>query len=86
MEETKAQQKKHVDYDLKQFSGDDRAEMAKMYEETIKNFVEGSIVSGTILEVRSNEVLVDIGYKSEGVIPGSEFGDLAKIKIGRAHV
>ena len=35
MEETKAQQKKHVDYDLKQFSGDDRAEMAKMYEETI---------------------------------------------------
>jgi len=82
MEETKAQQKKHVDYDLKQFSGDDRAEMAKMYEETIKNFVEGSIVSGTILEVRSNEVLVDIGYKSEGVIAGSEFGDLSKVKVG----
>jgi small subunit ribosomal protein S1 len=75
-------QKKHVDFDLKQFSGDDRAEMAKMYEETIKNFVEGSIVTGTILEVRSNEVLVDIGYKSEGVIPGSEFGDLSKVKVG----
>ncbi len=76
------QQKKHVDFDLKQFSGDDKAEMAKMYEETLKNFVEGSIVTGKVLEVRSNEVLVDIGYKSEGVISGAEFGDLKAVKPG----
>jgi small subunit ribosomal protein S1 len=75
-------QKKRVDFDLSQFSGDDRAEMEKMYEETLKNFTEGSIVEGTVLEVRSNEVLVDIGYKSEGVIAGGEFRDLSEVNAG----
>ncbi len=76
------QKKKQVDFDLSQFSGDDQAEMAKMYEDTLKNFVEGSIVEGVVLEVRSNEVLVDIGYKSEGVIPGAEFEDLSEVNEG----
>ena len=76
------QHKKHVNFDLKQFTGDDKVEMAKMYDETMKNFVEGSIVPGTVLEVRQNEVLVDIGYKSEGAIPACEFGDLSLVKPG----
>jgi len=38
-------------------------------------FAAGNIVKGTIIEVRPKEVLVDIGYKSEGVISGSEFED-----------
>jgi small subunit ribosomal protein S1 len=76
------QHKKRVNFDLSKFTGDDRIEMAKMYDETMKNFVEGSIVSGTVLEVRPNEVLVDIGYKSEGVIPAYEFGDISQVKPG----
>jgi small subunit ribosomal protein S1 len=75
-------QKRHVDFDLTQFGADDREEMSKMYEETLKNFKEGSIVQGKVLEVRSNEVLVDIGYKSEGVISGHEFKDLSVVSIG----
>src|SRR5579863_1984746 len=43
---------------------------------------QGEIVKGTIIEVRSKEVLVDIGYKSEGVIPASEFQDPNAIKVG----
>lgn len=82
MEQPVEQQKKRVAPDLSQFSGDDRAELARMYEETLKDFSEGSIVSGAVLEVRGNEVLVDIGYKSEGVIPGEEFEDLAQIQPG----
>ena len=42
--------------------------MEKLFSE-VKEFTEGMIVKGKILEVRTNEVLVDIGYKSEGVIP-----------------
>lgn len=80
--EQQVQQKKHVDFDLSQFSGDERAEMGKMYEETLKDFAEGSIISGTVLEVRNNEVLVDIGYKSEGVISASEFDNLLQVKPG----
>ena len=76
------QKKKHIDFDLSQFGADNREEMSKMYEETLKNFKEGSIVPGKVLEVRSNEVLVDIGYKSEGVINGHEFKDLSVVSIG----
>ena len=45
-------------------------------------FAAGNIVKGTIIEVRPKEVLVDIGYKSEGVISGNEFEDLKTVKIG----
>src|SRR5436305_15186540 len=45
-------------------------------------FAAGNIVKGTIIEVRRKEVLVDIGYKSEGVISGMEFPDLKAVKVG----
>jgi len=45
-------------------------------------FAAGSIVKGTIIEVGSKEVLVDIGYKSEGVISGNEFEDIKTVKVG----
>src|SRR2546429_47300 len=45
-------------------------------------FAAGNIVKGTIIEVRPKEVLVDIGYKSEGVISGSEFEDIKTVKAG----
>lgn len=80
--EQQAQRKRHIDFDLSQFGGDDRDEMTRMYEETLKDFSEGSIVKGKMLEVRGNEVLIDIGYKSEGVIPASEFDNPAEMKPG----
>jgi small subunit ribosomal protein S1 len=43
---------------------------------------QGEIVKGTIIELRKNEVLVDIGYKSEGVIPANEFMDIKGVKVG----
>src|ERR1039458_9808972 len=42
----------------------------------------GNIVKGTIIEVRPKEVLVDIGYKSEGVISANEFEDIKTVKVG----
>jgi len=74
--------KQQIDLDPHRFEGDERATMMNMYEETLKRFSEGSIVKGKILEVKPNEVLVDIGYKSEGLIPASEFKDLAQLQPG----
>jgi small subunit ribosomal protein S1 len=55
-------------------------------EEALKQsniqFAAGQIVKGTIIEVRPKEVLVDIGYKSEGVISGGEFEDIKAVKVG----
>ncbi len=45
------------------------AELQQLIANSVKNYREGSIVKGHILEVRPREFLVDIGYKSEGVIP-----------------
>src|SRR5260370_4671122 len=42
----------------------------------------GDIVKGTIIEVRPKEVLIDIGYKSEGVVAGAEFEDIKAVKVG----
>ena len=48
----------------------------------LREFKEGSIVKGHVLEVRPREVLVDIGYKSEGVIPIAEFEDMEDLQVG----
>ena len=54
--------------------------LAKSY--ALREFREGSIVKGTVLEIRPREVLVDIGYKSEGAIAGHEFDDIENLQIG----
>ena len=50
----------------------DRAALAALYEETFKNLEEGTITEGRIVAVTKDKVVVDIGYKSEGVIPSKE--------------
>jgi small subunit ribosomal protein S1 len=60
----------------------ERAQMSQMYEETLKTFSEGSIIPGKVLEIRGDGVLVDIGYKSEGMIHASEFPDISVVKPG----
>lgn len=51
------------------------AELSDLIDSKFREFKEGSIVNGTIIDVRPQVVLVDIGYKSEGAIPTSEFED-----------
>lgn len=57
-------------------------DMSKIYEETLKNVKEGEIIKGKVIGITSKEVLVDVGYKSEGVISLEEFPDPASIKVG----
>ena len=47
-----------------------------------REFREGSIVKGRVLEIRPREVLIDIGYKSEGVISANEFEDIDDLQVG----
>ncbi|MGQ0614335.1 MAG: 30S ribosomal protein S1 [Planctomycetaceae bacterium] len=57
-------------------------EMAGKYEESVRDFEEGTLLKGKVLNVVNGEVIVDIGYKSEGVIPLQEFGANADVDIG----
>jgi small subunit ribosomal protein S1 len=56
-------------------------ELLALIDEHFREFKEGSIVNGTILDIRPQVVVVDIGYKSEGAIPISEFED-EDIEVG----
>jgi small subunit ribosomal protein S1 len=56
--------------------------MEEAMKQSATRFAQGEIVKGTVIELRKNEVLVDIGYKSEGVISGGEFIDLKSVKVG----
>src|SRR5881628_1820123 len=56
--------------------------MEEALKQSDKRFAAGEIVKGTIIEIRPKEVLVDIGYKSEGAIPANEIQDVKTVKVG----
>src|SRR3954468_12501116 len=56
--------------------------MKDLIAKSMRDFKEGSIVEGRVLETRPREVLIDIGYKSEGAIPTSEFDDVDDLEVG----
>jgi small subunit ribosomal protein S1 len=53
------------------------AKMLELYDNSFRNLAEGEVVKGTVLRVTANEVVIDVGYKSEGVISVDEFLDEA---------
>jgi small subunit ribosomal protein S1 len=60
----------HEDMDPKDF-----ASMLEAYDESFRNMAEGEVVKGTVLKVTDTHVVVDVGYKSEGLIQVHEFLD-----------
>jgi small subunit ribosomal protein S1 len=58
------------------------ADLQQLIASSVKNYREGSIVKGHVLEKRAKEFLIDIGYKSEGVVSASEFDDPEEIQVG----
>ena len=52
-------------------------ELVALYDESMRHLEEGEIVKGRVVEITGSEVVVDVGYKSEGLIPLAEFTDSA---------
>ena len=71
--------------DADEISAEDLASMEDMdafYEESLANFKEGEVVRGKIVSVNNDYVLVDIGYKSEGIVPADEFFSTDELSPG----
>ncbi len=51
-----------------------KSDMEQLYNQSIKIVREGQVVSGKIVSIKPKEVLVDVGFKSEGIVPIAEFG------------
>src|SRR5947207_15125939 len=58
-----------------QIEPDEYARLLDVYDSSFRNIAEGEVVKGTVLKVTPSEVIVDVGYKSEGIIAIDEFLD-----------
>ena len=64
-----------VDPDEELVDPEEHARLVALYEGSLKNIAEGEVIKGTVLRVSDSAVIVDVGYKSEGLIALSEFYD-----------
>jgi len=67
-----------------EYSQEDIALLSKLYNESFKDIKEGEILAGRIVGINDDIVVVDVGFKSDGAIPRSEFNATDEIKIGQA--
>lgn len=59
-----------------------KTDLEKAYDETLNKVTEHQVVEGTVISVDKKEVIVNIGYKSDGIIPASEFRYHPDLKVG----
>lgn len=59
-----------------------KQDLEKAYDETLNKVSEHQVVEGTVISIDKKEVIVNIGYKSDGIIPASEFRYNPDLKIG----
>ena len=71
-----------VQGDAEAFDAAEFEEQAGLYEDSFRDIEENEIVTGTVVALTDDEVLVDIGYKSEGTIDLSEFAEEGLVSVG----
>ncbi|MCB2407592.1 30S ribosomal protein S1 [Hymenobacter sp. BT178] len=64
------------------YTKEQRAEMEQMYGDTLTTVQEEEVVKGTVVGITDRDVILNIGFKSDGLVPLSEFRDLVDLKIG----
>ena len=64
------------------YSKAEREELEKLYEGTLSDVVENDVVEGLVVGVTDRDVIINIGFKSDGLVPLSEFRDLPELKAG----
>ena len=74
------------DFDTKGFgegySKEQRAQMEAIYAGTLNEITEKEVIKGVVVGVNDKDVIINIGFKSDGLVPVSEFRDLASVKPG----
>ncbi len=64
------------------YSAEERSNLAKVYDATLKEIEEKEVINGTVIEITEREVVVNIGYKSEGVVSKNEFRYNDELAVG----
>jgi small subunit ribosomal protein S1 len=64
------------------YSKEKRSEMEQMYSGTVTTVETGEVVKGTVVGINDRDVILNIGFKSDGLVPLAEFKDMQNLKIG----
>src|SRR6195952_5253782 len=64
------------------YSDSEREKMEKLYDGTFSSITKGEIITGTVVNVNSKDVVLNVGFKSDGLVSVSEFRDTPDLKIG----
>ena len=67
---------------LEGYSSAERSELSDVYEKTLTSINEKEVIEGTVIAITKREVVINIGFKSEGVIPNGEFRYNPDLKVG----
>jgi small subunit ribosomal protein S1 len=65
------------------YTQDEFAELANLYTESFRDVKQGELVKGKIVRIQNDNVIIDVGFKSEGTIPKSEFNEDSELQIGQ---
>jgi len=60
----------------------ERAEMENLYDNTLTEITEKEVITGTVVGINDKDVIINIGFKSDGLVPLNEFRDIEGLKIG----
>ena len=64
------------------YSAAERDELAKIYDDTLTTIEEKKVVQGTVVSISDRDVVLNIGFKSDGLVSSSEFRDTPDMKVG----
>ncbi|NLR92614.1 MULTISPECIES: 30S ribosomal protein S1 [Flammeovirga] len=64
------------------YSAAEKEEMLKMYEGTLNQLNEQEVVKATVVSITDRDVVLNIGFKSDGLVPSNEFRDTPDLKVG----
>ncbi len=86
-EEPKAEEEEEFDWDAlnkkeDSYDPERRKELEELYSKSLSSIVEHEVIQGTVVSINNREVVVNIGYKSDGVLPYNEFRYNPDLKVG----
>ena len=65
-----------------QYTPEEEADLHEFYKDSVTNLNENELITGTVVSITPSDVVLDIGYKSDGLVPYNEFRDMEDLEIG----
>ncbi len=76
-------EKAKAKFNDEEYSQEEFLTLAKLYSDSFRDVKEGELIKGKVVRIQGDNVIVDVGFKSEGTIPKSEFAEGSELKIGQ---